>query len=79
MPLALFAVRCSNSGLFCAGGGIDAAVGDVSSIGSAFGDSDDVREDGKALFRDFELSEEAPKGLRGAVSRRVLMTVEGAN
>jgi len=50
-----------------------AGAGEVNSIGSPCGDSEDVRGDGKWLLRDFGLLEPVPKGLRGTDSKMVAM------
>ena len=72
-PFVFIPPPCSRSGLFCVGGCIVAEVGEVNSIGSPCGDSEDVSGDGKWLLRDFGLLEPPPKGLRGTDSKMVAM------
>lgn len=64
---------CSNSGLLCTGGRIVTDVGDVSSMASPWGDSDDISGDGKWFPRDFGRPGAPLKGLRGGASKSVLM------
>jgi hypothetical protein len=74
LPVVFIPTPCSVSGLLAGGGCIVADVGEVNSIGSPCGDSEDVSGDGKWLLRDFGLL--PPKGLRGTDSKIVAMALK---